>query len=101
MIKTYKMALITTLAQNISRAKTDDQRLRAINSFLDMYNKFREESSPNTAIPTFEGRAAANQAVNDGAIGPNSLFIDASNGKLLGVARLVVQVSKEPAKKLA
>lgn len=95
MIKTYKMALITTLAQNISRAKTDDQRLRAINSFLDMYNKFREESSSNTAIPTFEGSVAANQAVNNGAIGPNSLFIDASNGKLLGVARLASSPKKK------
>ncbi len=99
MIKTYKMALITTLAQNISKAKTDDQRLRAINSFLDMYRKFVEEASQSTAIPSFLDQTAANKAVNEGAIGPNSLFIDTTNGKLLGVARYVVPVKTPPKQK--
>lgn len=85
---TYKMALITTLAQNISRARTDDARLRAVNNFLSICRKNTEDGEIEQPIPYCKGQDQANALVNEGRIPANSLFIDANNGYNLGVARL-------------
>lgn len=91
---TYKMALITTLAQNISRARTDDARLRAINNFIDIYNKNVENQGIDQPIPFCESQDQANSLVNEGRIPANSLFIDSKNNRRLGVARLTGKGNK-------
>ena len=96
---TYKMALITTLAQNISRARTDDARLRAINNFLGIYLQNSYRGDVLQPIPYVKGgQNQANALVNEGQIPANSLFIDGDNSEYLGVARLVATRVK-PAKK--
>jgi hypothetical protein len=96
---TYKMALITTLAQNISRARTDDARLRAINNFLGIYNKNVEKQEVEQPIPFCDSQDQANSLVNEGRIPANSLFIDGDNSEYLGVARLTGKGKKGPGDK--
>jgi hypothetical protein len=84
------MALIVTLGQNITKAKSDDDRLRAVNNFLDLYRKMVEKAGTDQPIPYCKDQTAANGLVKEGRISPNSLFINESNGKTIGVARFVV-----------
>jgi hypothetical protein len=94
------MALITTLAQNISRARTDDARLRAINNFLSIYLKNLDNAGTEQPIPYCNGQDEANSLVNERRIPTNSLFIDGNSDGQLGVARLTGKGRKEfPVKK--
>jgi hypothetical protein len=89
------MALIATLGQNITKARTDDARLRAVNNFLAIYLQNLDNSSIEQPIPYCKDQNEANNLVRERMIPANSLFINVANGSLLGVARLINQGKKQ------
>jgi hypothetical protein len=93
------MALIVSLAQSIIKASSDDQRLRAINNFLNLYNKMRGKQSTDQPIPFCYSQDQANSLVNEGQISPNSLFINNGEGEQLGIARLTAKLKEVVPKK--